>query len=206
MNTTWGYTITGVETLPSILTTEEFNAITANKYAGDARAAPNIAAASAAIRSYCGWHIYPLLSCTLSERLLTGNGRIKLAGPDLLIQLPATFVSTVTSVTQDGVIHEDYDIAPNGILRLFDVWHTNRKSLIVVNYTAGLDESMLSGLKELIAGRVVHALAQPYGVQSESAGGVSITYSASWAAFASATALPDDNKETLEPFRVKGVF
>lgn len=205
MNTTWGYTI-DAEALTPILTPEEFATMTAGKYAGDVRIESNINAASAAVRSYCGWHIAPALGCTLTERLLAGNGRVKRSGPDLLIQLPATLVTEVTSVTLDGVELTDYDLAPNGILRLFDVCRLDRKSQIVVSYTAGLSDGMSDALKELIAGRVIHALAQPYGVQSESAGGVSITYSGSWAASASATALPDDNRATLEPYRVKGVF
>lgn len=205
MNTTWGYTI-DAEALTPILTPEEFATMTAGKYAGDVRIESNINAASAAVRSYCGWHIAPALSCTLTERLLAGNGRVKRSGPDLLIQLPATLVTAVTSVTVDGAEHDDYDLAPNGILRLFDVGCMTRKAQITVSYTAGLSDAMLDGLKELIAGRVIHALAQPYGVQSESAGGVSITYSSSWAASASATALPDDNRTTLDAYRVKGVF
>ena len=204
--TTWGYTLADADTLTPMLTPSEFNALTANKYAGDARIEPNINAASMAVRNYCGWHIWPALACALSERQLLGNGRVKRVGPDLLIQLPATFVSAVTSIELDGVEHSDYDLAPNGILRLFDVGHTDRRTRIAVSYTAGLADGMMDGIRELIAGRVNHALAQPYGVQSESAGGVSVTYSASWAASANASALPDDNRDTLDPFRVRGVF
>ena len=206
MQTTWGYTLTDTDTLAAMLTETEFNTATAGKYAGDVRIAPALAAACSAIRNYCGWHIYPALSCELTERLLHGNGRIKRVGADLLIQLPATLVSAVSAVTVDGDDHTDFDLAPNGILRLFDVPRTNRKTQIVVDYTAGLTQNMMDSIKELIAGRVTHALAQPYGVQSESAGGVSITYSASFAASASATALTDDTLDTLAPYRVRGVF
>lgn len=206
MHTIWGYTITDAESLADMLTVEEFNNITANKYAGDARIEPNIDAACAAIRNYCGWHVYPAQACSMTERLLAGNGRVKRVGPDLLIQLPATFVSVPASVTIDGAPFDDYDIEPNGILRLFDVGHLGRKAQVTVTYTAGLSDGMMDGIKELIAGRVNHALAQPYGVQSESAGGVSVTYSASWAASASASVLPDDNKDVLAPFKVRGVF
>lgn len=206
LQTTWGYTITDADALVPMLTVADFNTMTANKYAGDARIEPELAAACMAARNYCGWHLYPAQACSYTERLLAGNGRVKRSGPDLLIQLPATFVTAVTSVTLDGVEYEDYDLAPNGILRLFDVRCTDRRTQIVVTYTAGIPAGMMDGIKELIAGRVTHALAQPYGVQSESAGGVSITYSASWAASASASALPDDGKETLAPYRVRGVF
>lgn len=206
LQTPWGYTLTDAEALTPMLSVEDFNTITANKYAGDARIEPNLDAACAAIRNWCGWHLYPAQACQLTERLLAGNGRVKRVGLDLLIQIPATFVSVPASVTIDGVPFDDYDIAPNGILRLFDVGSMSRKAQVTATYTAGLQDSMMDGIKELIAGRVNHALAQPYGVQSESAGGVSVTYSASWAASASASALPDDNRETLAPYRVRGVF
>lgn len=206
IQTIWGYTITDADTLPPMLSEADFNALTANKYAGDARIAPELAAACAAVRNWCGWHVYPTQACSMTERLLAGNGRVKRSGADILIQLPATLVSAVTSVTVDGLAYTDYDLAPNGILRLFDVGRLDRKMQIAVEYTAGLSDGMMDGVKELIAGRVNHALAQPYGVQSESAGGVSVTYSSSWAASSSASTLPDDNKETLAPFRVRGVF
>ena len=204
--TQWGYTITDAESLAEMLTVEEFNNITANKYAGDARIEPNIDAACAAIRNYCGWHVYPAQACSMTERLLAGNGRVKRAGADILIQLPATFVSTPVTVTIDGVPFDDYDIEPNGILRLFDVGPMGRKAQITVTYTAGLSAGMMDSIKELIAHRVTHALASSAGVQSESAGGVSVTYSANWINSARSTALPDDNKEVLAPYRVRGVF
>ena len=204
--TNWGYTIADADALTPMLTPSDFNDITANKYAGDVRIEPNLNAACMAVRDFCGWHVYPVHACSMTERLLAGHGRVKRVGPDLLIQLPAAFVTVVSSITVEGVEHEDYDLAHNGILRLFDVGCTNRKTRIDVAYTAGLSDGMMDGIRELIAGRAIHALAQPYGVQSESAGGVSVTYSASWAASASASALPDDNRETLAPYRVRGVF
>ena len=77
--TTWGYAIEDAEELTDLLTVEEFNAITANKYAGDARIQEAIKAASMAIRNYCGWHIFPQLACICSERILSGDGRLKWA-------------------------------------------------------------------------------------------------------------------------------
>ena len=55
--TTWGYTLTDVDTLPDILAEEEFNIDTANKYSGDVRIKPEIKAAESAIRNYVGWHL-----------------------------------------------------------------------------------------------------------------------------------------------------
>jgi hypothetical protein len=64
----------------------------------------------------------------------------------------------------------------------------------------------MDGIQELIAHRVTHALASSNGITSEAAGGVSVTYNANWINSARATALPDDNKEVLAPFVVRGVF
>ena len=61
-------------------------------------------------------------------------------------------------------------------------------------------------IKELIAHRVTHAMASTSGVQSETAGGVSVTYNAAWTNNSRATALADDNKEVLAPYKVRGVF
>ena len=75
--TTWGYTITDADELTDMMSEEEFNQLTANKYAGDVRITPNLAAACMGIRNYCGWHVYPAQECSFSERLLSGNGLIK---------------------------------------------------------------------------------------------------------------------------------
>jgi hypothetical protein len=64
----------------------------------------------------------------------------------------------------------------------------------------------MSGVKELTAGRVIHSLASPNGVSSESAGGVSVTYNASWINSAAAGAMSEADKEILDPYRLKGVF
>lgn len=203
--TTWGYTLTDLDTLPDLLSAEEFDEFTASKYAEDSRVAPNIKAACAAIRNYCGWHVFPSASCEMT--ILMNDRRVTRVGSDLLIQMPATFVSAVESVTVGG---ETYTATcePNGILRVYDVdfLMLERYSPIVVRYTAGVDEGMIDGLKELIANRVNHATASSNGITSEAAGGVSVTYNAGWVNSSSATTLPDSAKEVLAPFRIQGVF
>ena len=204
--TNWGYTITDADALADMLTLTEFNTMTANKYAGDVRIPDNIEAACMAIRNYVGWHLYPSQACSFSERLLSGDGRIKRAGPDCLVQLPAAYVASVTSVKVNGETWTDFTYGINGLLRLFDLRCGNRKMEITVTYTAGIPDALMGSVKELIAHRVTHALASSAGVQSESAGGVSITYSANWINSSRATALADDNKEVLAPFKLREVF
>ena len=207
--TNWGYTLIDTESLPDLITMEELNTLTGNKYAGDVRLSPEIAAACAAIRNYCGWHISPSLECVMPEYLLYGDGRVKrVGGRDLLIQLPAKFVTAVESVKIDDVAHEDFVVDTDGLLHVFDVdfCRASRKTKVTVAYTAGVPDTDLSAVRELVAHRVTHAMAVPPGITSEAAGGVSVTYNANWSNSTRATALPDDNKEVLAPYRLQGVF
>lgn len=205
--TTWGYKLTGVDAVPGMMTLTEFNAITANKYLSDERAEPDIKAATSAIRNYCGWHVFPSLACELDTTLF--DKAVSITDRMLMIQLPATFVSSIESIKIDGVEYDEtYVLMPNGILRVYGIsWsHMRSWSPIVIKYTAGLPEGAADGIKELIAHRVTHALESSGGVQSETAGGVSITYNSSWINGSRATALADDNKEVLNPYRLQGVF
>ncbi len=206
--TSWGYTIPNADTLADLISAEEFNALTASKYAGDTRIASVITAASMAVRDYCGWHVSPSQACSFSERLLYGNGRIKRSGPDFLIQLPAAYVTAVSAVTIGGEAWTDFSFETNGLLRLFDVCdrRITRKTEVVVTYTAGIPAALMGSLKELVSGRVTRALSGTNGVASESAGGVSVSYSSGWSNGGGAGALQSTDVETLEPYKLRGVF
>lgn len=205
--TNWGYTLTGeIATLPDFITVEEYNAYTADKYSEDTRIESNIKAASQAIRNYCGWHIYPAAACSITECLLYGNGRTKRVGSDLMIQLPAKFVTAINSISIDEVACTDFVFDSNGIVHVFDAPKMSRKSVVEVEYTAGITDNLMESIKELVSHRVTHALASSNGVTSEAAGGVSVTYNANWVNSARASALPDDNKEVLAPYKIQGVF
>lgn len=216
--TNWGYNIleedsSGALTeMDPLLSVEDFNELTADKYENDERIGPNIKAASSAIRNYCGWHIYPSYLCefptTLYDRAVT------MVGGGMMIQLPAKYVSRVEAIViGDKVYSGDTDsmhfvIMPNGVIRVFGFDFAGLPPYTAVNivYDAGVPDGLMDGLKELVAHRVTHALASSGGIQSETAGGVSITYSANWTNSARSTALADDNKEVIEPYRLQGVF
>lgn len=201
IKTRWGYS---VEELGKILSASEFEAMTGGRYSGDERIESLTNAATEAVRDYCGWHLYPSTVCTLESR--AHSLRLIYVGNDTIIQIPARYVASVSSVTINGSEITDYSVETNGLLRLYDCRPSSRKDAIVVTYTAGLPDEFAGAVKELIGHRVTHGLAQSYGVQSEAAGGVSITYSANWINSARATALPDDNREVLTPYRLQGVF
>ena len=205
--TNWGYAVTNVDALPEMLEGIEYDQFTADKYAGDKRTHSNIMAAESAIRNYCGWHIFPELDCRLDTTFF--DRRVTIAGRYIMIQLPATYVTAVKSIQIAGVAYDEtFVLDNNGILRIYDVnmCAIREYSKIVVEYTAGIPEELAAGLKELIAHRVTHAMASTSGVQSETAGGVSVTYNAAWTNNSRATALADDNKEVLAPYKVRGVF
>lgn len=200
----YGYSIEADE-LADLLDIETFNEMTAGKFASDSRAVSMIAAAQSAIRDWCGWHIFPSLACTFSEPVLRLNQRVKAVDGDLLVQLPATYVTEVSGVSVGGVSTSDFVCTPNGLLTVFGAGCVSKRTIVSVSYVAGLPDVLMDGLRELAMHRVDHALSQSHGVQSEAAGGVSITYNATWANNARATALPDDNKAVLAPYKVMEV-
>lgn len=216
--TNWGYAILDTDdehpitSMDPLLTVAEFNDFTADKYVGDDRIEPNLKAASAAIRNYCGWHVYPDYPCEFNTQMY--DRRITAVRGGLLIQLPAKFVTSVESImigSEEYTSDTDdvhFIIQPNGIIRVFirSFVDISPYTPVSVYYTAGLSDALADSLKELVAHRVTHALASSGGIQSETAGGVSITYSANWTNSARSTALADDNKEVIEPFRLQGVF
>ena len=205
LKTAWGYTITDSDTLANIITTQEFNTLTGNKYAGDARIEPNIKAASAKIRSFCGWHIYPSAACELVTTFF--DKRITRMPYGFSIQLPASFVTAITSVKIGGATQNDYALESNGFLRVFcPCAYIEPFTELEVTYQAGLSDALVDGIKQIAAHRTTIALASSNGVQSESTGGVSVTYAASWTNTSGTAGLSDAEKELLIPNRIIGAI
>lgn len=203
IKTPWNYTLTEANELPPILTVEEFNTMTAGRYTDDVRISSMLSAAESAIREFCGWHVMDNQPC---EAVFLGRDKaVSRSGSDTLIQLPATYVTDIVSVTIGGEELLGFDVTTDGLLWLYDLYLT-RRDKIIVNYLAGLTDALSGGVKELVAHRATHALAQSYGIQSEAAGGVSVTYAANWTNGGIASALPDANKETLSPYRLRRMF
>lgn len=211
--TTWGYKLTQANSLTDFLTTSEFDAFTSSKFSGDTRISANIPAVTRSIQNYCGWHIYPNLECEMVYRVF--DLRDCFVGSDLLIQLPSTYVTAITSVLLNAVYEDnewhgdevtDFDLDTSGLLRLYDVTGLDRRSRIRIVFNSGIEADKMDILKELTANRVVHAVTSSYGITTEAAGGVSVTYNASWAGSTRATALSDDTREVLSTYKVKGVY
>lgn len=189
MRTAWGYNVDDLEPLLSL---EAFNQMTGNVYAGNERVESALTAASQAIRNYCGWHICPSLECTAYP---IGGGK--------LIKLPASYVSDIASVTEDGVVLTDgqYEWRHDGLMRraCFRNW-SGGWDAIEVTYTAGLETDAVPDLTEAVRAITESVLAVTAGVVSESADGVSVSYSTN--ASSIAAALTTAHKAALETYKV----
>jgi len=205
LKTAWGYTITDSDTLADIISVEDFNTLTGNKFAGDVRIEPNIKAASAKIRSFCGWHLYPSAACELVTTFF--DKRITRMPYGFSIQLPSSFVTAITSVKIGGATQNDYALESNGFLRVFcPCAYIEPFTELEVTYQSGLSDALVDGIKQIAAHRTTIALASSNGVQSESTGGVSITYAASWTNTSGTAGLSDSEKELLIPNRIIGAI
>lgn len=202
--TNWGYELLEVDSIPTIMNVDEFNTLTANRYSGDIRIDKMIASVESSIRNYVGWHLAGNLKSKVSY--LVNDNHIIRKGSDMLIQLPSRYITEIISVDINGHKFEDFTLKSNGTLILFDVYCCSRKTTIDIVFNSGLSDGLLDGIKELISNRVSRGLSQTNGVQSESTGGISITYNSSWAATTGAGALCDDNREVLMAYKLTEVF
>lgn len=187
MLTPWGYE---VDELPDLITVSDFNEATNSRYAGDARIEPAIASASAAIRAYCGWHVAPVLDCSIT---LDGE-----AGD---IWLPTNALASVTSAKVGG---EDVTVTGSnrrGRVRL--AHKTCGLGNVVIDYVAGYDVAACPDLMGVVVQRVMASVAMTtYGVSQETAGGVSISYSGSALSDLGSAFLPDSVKAALSTYRL----
>lgn len=190
MLTPWGYSI-DAQSVPEIIDVTTFNQITGNRYAGDERVESAISAATASIRAYCGWHVAPVLTC---ECVMDGE-----CGD---IWLPCVGLRSVESVEFGGVGQVVSGFNRYGRVRTASPQPRGLGN-VSVSYTAGFDVAAAPDLADVIAQRVVAAVALgSYGIASESAGGVSISYSGTALSDAGGVFLTDAVKAALTPYRL----
>lgn len=184
--TPWGYEVVG--TLPALMTAEEFAVITGGIMSSStAQIEATLAAVSAAIRSYCGWHVAPNIEC-----IWQGDADGK------LVELPGMGVSTVHSVTVAGD-NADHTWRKSGLVRLDAPVNDDWGQLVVVDYDAGFDTSVLSSVVSQLA---VNALVAPAGVMREQAGDVAITYNQTAVGVTGGIRLLSSDKLLLDPYKL----
>lgn len=149
-------------------------------------------AASVAIRNACGWHVSPPAACRCT---------VDVDGLTRSVWLPARNVTAITSVTVGGEAVTDYQWSRLGEVRFPKPLQRGLQA-VVVEYVAGIEDAGdLAALADGIASRA-RALASRPGVTSESAGGVSVSVSASMAAASAAPFLTDVERAALAPYKV----
>ena len=199
--TSWGYTLTDVDALPVLVTEQDFNTMTGGRFTGDTRISSALSAASLAVQNYCGWHLSGPLKCKIQWNIK--NRGIICNGSDLIVQLPARLVSAIESVKIDDKATTDFMLNPSGHLTIYDAAVNGRRTVIEVVYTAGVVSS--AGIQELVAQMVSLELSKSYGITSEAAGGVSITYNSAWTN-GSFDRVIENNAGMLAGYRLEGVF
>ena len=192
MLTAWGYEVSG-DSLPPLLSEDDFDEMTGGRYADDLRASAALSAASQAVRNACGWHVSPSLDCTAVPLLVQPR----------LVALPANMVTAVTAVRELGAELSDgeYEWRRDGLVRraCFKCWPKSWNA-VEVEYTAGFDAAAAPDLAEAVRAIAEGVLAVAAGVTSESADGVSISYASS--ASSVAAALTEQQRAALSPYRL----
>lgn len=203
--TNWGYKLPDLNSLDSLLPEQNFDIATGGKYHGDTRVSSALITASQAVRDYVGWHLYPSAKCELDTTFF--DRRVTRVNGDLLIQLPARYVSGVTEVLIGGEAATQFVLQPNGLLLVHACGFIRSPyTTVKVTYTAGLPDVLMPALQSVVGNRAIKSLSASNGVQSETAGGVSISYSSSWMSDASGAGLTPTEMHALAPYKVTGVF
>lgn len=147
-------------------------------------------AATAAVRSYCGWHVLPVVTEALT---LDGTG-------GQVLQLPSKKVVSVTEVTNDGQSVEA-DWSEAGLLRRKDggVWSARYGG---VTLTIEHGHEAAAEVAGVVAGIASRAAMNPGGnVVNQRAGSQSFTLATAGGSVASIPLLATE-KELLEPYRL----
>ena len=189
MRTAWGYEVSG--DLEPIISLETFHARTNYVYQSNQRVEAALKAASQAVRNCCGWHVSPSLECKAHPY---GEGAV--------MRLPAAYVSEIKSVKEEGkdLTDSDYEWCEGGLLKRTGKNWTEKWDGVEVEYKAGYDADAVPDLAETVCAIVAGVLAVASGVTSESADGVTISYSAS--ASSIAASLTSQQRSALEPYKV----
>lgn len=188
--TAWGYDVDG--DVPPILTLDGFHDLTGSKFVSDDRIQYAIDAATARFRSYCGWHVCDALDCACT-----------LDGGERRVWLPSMHVTAIESVEVCGQdVTDSCEWSRTGELRL--PWSPDRLGAVSVRFTSGYPEAP-ADLAALVAHRVIHDVALPFGVQQETAGSVSVSYAQGAVSGQGLAHLTASDRSALSAYRLQEV-
>lgn len=182
--TPWGY---DAENLEPLVDEQTYRALSGSTATSDQIQAA-LTAASSLIRSYCGWHVSPVVEC---EAVMTARSAV--------LRLPALRVESVESVTEDGQEVTAYEWRREGLLRKTCGCWIPKWGGITVDYTAGIPD--VPELSRVCVQLTANALA-PMGVAQESAGGVSISYNKDSSGQGGSLSLTESMRAALDPYKI----
>lgn len=154
--------------------------------------ADNLAAAEAAVRAYCGWHIAPVIT---EELVIDGNGAASLP-------IPSLRVVDITAASDAGRVLDPATLewSRAGFLRSAGRW-TSKLRGVRLTVKHGFDSAPdVAQIVRDIAGRG----GGPAGVVREQAGQVSIGYSQVAPGVSGGVVLMDHERAMLDRYRVAG--
>lgn len=157
------------------------------------RDADYLAAAEAAVRSYCGWHIAPVFAENL---VLDGTG-----GRSLFVR--TLRLVSVTAAEVDGVVIDPATLewSEAGYVRAPGVWVDKLRS-VKLTVTHGFEA--VPDVAEIVRAVAARASASPTGVVREQAGAVSVSMSLTAPGVSGGVVLMDHERRMLDRYRIPG--
>lgn len=141
-----------------------------------------LAAASALVRSYCGWHVTPSVEETVT---VWRAGRLAL--------LPSLHVTAVTSVTIDGRSVAEFDWCVDGRMWL-------RRGCEPVTVTMSHGHDTADDVRAVVLAVAARAAASPSGIIRAQVGQINETYTQTAPNQTGGVALLDHEKAALAPY------
>jgi hypothetical protein len=180
-----------------LATTADLTAYTGGRIGDtDPRVGPVLEGVSAAVRNWCGWHVFPDLQETVT---LDGPGGRYLA-------LPTRHVATVTAVLEHGaalVDGVDYRWSADGSIKRLKQYWTDDYRAVTVTYLHGFQD--VPDVTAVVLSVAARLLASPMGAVSESAGGVSVKWSETTRGVAGGLGILDHEYQLLAPYRIESI-
>ena len=185
IETPWFYS---VSELPPLITVDEFNRITGGVMsATSSQLEAKIAGVSAAIRDWCGWHVSPVLDCSITTES-EGN----------LLVLPVMFLREIDRFEVQRSACE-VQFKSNGLVRLAHGFFPDAWASIECDFKAGVESAVLA---EIVAQIASNALVAAPGIAEEHAGSVGATYNKTGDGITGGVSLLARDKELLMHYRL----
>lgn len=154
-----------------------------------------LAQAEALVRGFCGWHIAPSRTETVSVR---GRGLATLL-------LPSMRVTAVSSVTVDGLAltaEDDFTWSAAGVLTHAGRWINGKVVSVAMTHGYSTPPAEVTGVVQAVAQRAVD---NPGSLVRTQKGPFSDTYSTTGSNQVGTLALLDSEKDALRRYRIPAV-